>query len=399
MDNKENKLTSNSLNIKAAEIDYNIDDCSVPKAREVTIKCNGKRFRIFLEIVTSCFGNCTGCSLSYNDRRNLTPEMSIEQVRKTLNYFVPIVNSKENLRTTVVNLGTGDYFLMDEPFLEELFKSVRLFFDSLNTPRNVLTISTSLFLNEAKMASKIGAIKKHLHGSQFAVEGVVDPLALINHYERYVENYKSLIKHFPFFDLVVNISKDVEPIHIKRMSEFLTEMNILNFDLQYAINKTNTYRVKTSQKSFSDLMDTIYDVLGEKAHDLLEISIAMPEKNKDSTTVFEEMMKNAREIMRERVMVKSNGDIYPIGFGYGDIFLDDRFDFKRVGTIDSEWDEEYGAKLIFEFLKSIYLKHRECHTCEYSKQCYGTGYAFYNIFNETKSCENVGLNVFKRICD
>lgn len=390
---------NNDIIAKAKEIDYDIDDCSVPKAREVTIKCNGKRFRIFLEIVTSCFGNCTGCSLSYGDRRTLEPEMTIEEIKKTLSYFVPIVNSKDNLRTTVVNLGTGDYFLMEESFLEELFKCVRIFFDNINTPRNVLTISTSLFLNEAKMLSKIESIKKHLHATQFAVEGVVDPLALIKHYDRYVENYKSLTKHFPFFDLVVNISKDVKPEHIRRMSEFLTEMGILNFDLQYAINNTNVYRVKTSESAFTSLMNEIYEVLGEQAKDLLEISIAMPEKNKESTTVFEEMMKNAREIMRERVMVKRNGDIYPIAFGYGDIFLDERYEFPRIGTINSEWDEEYGAQEIFKFLKKIYLKHKECHTCDYSKQCYGTGYAFYNLFNEGKGCENVGLSVFKRICD
>lgn len=385
--------------IKAKEIDYNVDDCSISRARDVTIKCNGKRFRVFLEVVTSCFGNCTGCSLSYSDRRTLAPEMTIEKIQEILTYFVPIINSKENLRTSVLNLGTGDYFLMETDFLEKLFKTVRIYFDNLDTPRNVLTISTSLFLNEAKMQTKIDAITKHLHPGQFAVEGVVDPLALTNHYDRYVQNYKSLIKYFPFFDLVVNISKDVKREHIRRMSEFLTEMGILNFDLQYALNKTNTYRVKTSKEQFGELMDEIYDVLGDKANELLEISIAMPEKDKESTSVFDEMKKNAKEIMRERVLVKADGKIYPIAFGYGDIFLDERYDFDAVGSIYEPWDEDKSSEKIFNFAKKIFVSHKQCHTCQYNKQCYGTGYCFYNKFDEGKMCENVGLPMFKRICD
>ena len=200
----------NNLEEKALDINYNIDDHDINTAREVTIKCNGKRFRILLELVTSCFGNCTGCSLSYTDRRKLEPEMSIEQIQKTLTYFIPIINNKKELRTTVVNLGTGDYFLMPEEFLEQLFKTIRVFFDQLNTPRNVMTISTSLFLSEEKMLTKIKAITKHLHTSQFAIDGVVDPFLLAIHYDRYVTNYKALTKHFPFFDLVINISNEVQ---------------------------------------------------------------------------------------------------------------------------------------------------------------------------------------------
>lgn len=384
------------MNDKAKEIDYDIEDLSIESARECTIKCNGKRFRVFLEVVTSCFGNCSGCSLSYTDRRILKPELTMEEIRKTLTYFVPVINNKKNLRTTVLNLGTGDYFLMEEDFLEELFKTVRIFFDNLETPRNVLTISTSLFLNEAKMVNKIDKIKKHLHKSQFAIEGVVDPLQLSQHYERYVENYKSLIKYFPFFDLVVNISNEVRPEHIKIMSEFLTEMGILNFDLQYAINKTNTYRVKTSQENFSGLMESIYEVLGNKAQDLLEISIAMPLKSSLDKNIFQVMEANSKEIVNERVMVKKDGNIYPIAFGYGDILLDERYDMAPIGNINKEWNEAEGSKIVFDYLKKIFIKNPQCHNCEYNNLCYSTGYSFYNKFTEDKKCDNVGMFVFRK---
>lgn len=388
----------NTMAQKALDIDYDIEDRDLEKAREVTIKCNGKRFRIFLEVVTSCFGNCTGCSLSYSDRRKLEPEMPLEQIQKTLSYFVPIINKKEHLRTTVLNLGTGDYFLMSNEFLESLFKSVRIFFDQLDTPRNVLNVSTSLFLSEAKMLDKIDVIKKHLHETQFAIEGVVDPLLLEVHYERYVTNYRALIKHFPFFDLVVNISNGVNPSHIKLMAEFLKEMGILNFDLQYAINNTNTYRVKTSQENFNGIMNSIYEVLGSNTKNILELSIAMPSANKleSDTSIFDEMKNHAKEIVRERVMVKPNGDIFPIGYGYGDILLDERFDFQKIGTIYEPYDEEKAANQIFNYLKNLFLKNKACHTCEYNKLCYSTGYAFYNKFNAPTKCENVGRIIFEK---
>lgn len=384
--------------MKQIDFDYNIEDNNIEKAREVTIQCNGKRFRIFLEVVTSCFGNCTGCSLSYVDRRKLEPEMSIEQIQKTLKYFVPIINKKENLRTTIVNLGTGDYFLMNDDFLENLFKSIRIFFDQLNTVRNVMTFSTSLFLSEDKMLNKIKLIKKHLHETQFAIDGVIDPCLLKTHYNRYVQNYKDITKYFPFFDLVINVSDSTKAKDIEILSTFLKEMNILSFDVQYPINKTNTYRVKTSQENFTEIINSIYNILGEKDKEIMELSIAIPSLNKEEFegTIFEGMINNARNIAKERVMVKNNGDIFPIGYAYGDVLLDERYDFEKIGSIYEPYDEDYATEKIFKYLKDLFLKNKPCHTCKYNKQCYSTGYAFYNKFSDPKKCENVGKVIFEK---
>lgn len=379
---------------------YNINDTDISVAREVTKKCNGKRFRILLEIVTSCFGNCSGCSLSYAHRKDLTPSMSIEQIQKTLNYFIPIVNKKEQIRTTIVNLGTGDYFLMDKDFLLSLFKTIRIFFDQLHTVRNVLSMSTSLFLPEEKMLEKIGAMKQYLHETQFAIDGVVDPAMLEKHYYRYIKNYQSISKHFPFFDLVVNISDAVTPNDIKKLTYFFKEMGILNFDIQYAINNTNTYRVKTNQSKFNEILDTIHDALGDEVDNVLNLSIAIPttKKTDEVDSIFEIMKGHAKEIAKERVLVKPNGNIHPIGFGYGDILLDERYDFPAIGNINSDFDEAKAEEIIFNFLKDIFIKNKKCHTCEYNLQCYSTGYSFYNKFDNNKlDCENVGRYIFKKL--
>ena len=98
--------------------------------RKQTQDSNGKRYRIFLEVVTSCFGNCSGCALSYTARKNLNPDISLEQIQDIFKYFVPIINNKPNLTTTSLVLGTGEYFLMNEDFLNNLFKEVNLFFNN-----------------------------------------------------------------------------------------------------------------------------------------------------------------------------------------------------------------------------------------------------------------------------
>src|SRR5690606_36849939 len=130
--------------------------------------------------------NCSGCSLSFNDRKEIKPDIDISMVRDSLTFFIPIINKKERITTTVVNLGTGDYFMMEESFLDNLFKSVRVFFDKLKTPRKILTITTSLFLSEEKMKSRLDIMTKYLHPTQYAREGVVDPLMLEKHYDRYL---------------------------------------------------------------------------------------------------------------------------------------------------------------------------------------------------------------------
>ena len=380
-------------------INYNINSQDISEARELTIKSNGKRFRILLEIVTSCFGNCTGCSLSYTDRKNIKPEISIEKIQEILSYFVPIIREKKELITSVVNLGTGDYFMMDEKFLEDLFKSIRIFFDHLHTVRNILTVSTSLFLSEEKMKNRLEIMSRYLHPTQFAIDGVVDPFMLEKHYDRYLNNYKALTKTFPFFDLVLNLSNEITPEHILLMKKFLKELNILSFDIQYALNNGNTYRVKTSQDKIAQVLEAVYKELGEETKQLVELNLAMPDTKEDGQTIFEEMLSHARYIAKERVMVNNRGEIYPIGFGYGDIILDKRYNFnKPIGSIYEPYDEEKAAQQIFEFLKEIFMKNRVCHSCEFSRLCYSTGYSFYNKLNtQHTSCENVGLYIFKKI--
>lgn len=377
------------------KVNYDINSRDISEARELILKSDGTRFRIFLEIVTSCLGNCTGCSLSYIHKSDFSPELSIEKIQEILTYFIPIINKKNNL-TSVVNLGTGDYFMMDENFLDGLFKSIRVFFDQLKTPRNILTVSTSLFLSEEKMKSRLDIMSKYLHPTQFAIDGVIDPLMLEKHYDRYLRNCIALKKVFPFFDLVLNLSDAIQVEHLELMKKFLKELNLLSFDIQYALHKGNVYRVKTSPEKIEKIFLDVQESVGKDFNELVQKNIAVPNTDGEGT-VFDEIKGQAKEIAKERVMVNAKGDIYPIAFGYNDILLNENYDFPPIGSIYEPYDEEKAAQIIEKYLTKIFYDNKKCRVCEFSHLCYSTGYSFYNKFSDPNKCENVGLFMFKKV--
>lgn len=378
------------------KLEYDINDSSLEVARNFTIESNGRRFRLFLELVTSCYGNCEGCSLSFIDKKSLEPSMKIEMTKKIFDYFVPIISAKENLLTMSLNMGTGDFFIMDNQFFDDLFKEISIFFNKLPTPRKVLSISTSLSLPEEKLKEKLAIISKYLHPNQLALESVVDPLRLEKDYNRYLNNLKSLTKIFPFYDVVLNISSALKPEHGFLWAKFLLDTEALNFDIQYAINNTNDYRVKIKKEVFDQFISNLYDGLGDKAKDLFDLSVGIP-STKEEGSIFDEIENQAKEMINERVAVDSLGNMYPIAFGYGDILLDHRYDFPIIGNIDEKFDSKSAEKKVIDYLSDLFLKHKKCKTCEHSKVCYSTGYAFYNKFSNKDKCENIGRFVFEKI--
>ena len=377
----------------STEIDYDLHSVSIEETRKVTQQCNGKRFRILMEIAKGCYGNCEGCSLSAIDRKESNPSMSIEMIKKVFNYFTPIINAKQHIRTSVVNFGVGDYLILKDEFLDELFKETNIFFNTLNIPRNVLTVSTSLLLNAEKMNKKLEIMTRHLHANQFAFEVIIDPFRLAKNRENYTENLKNLNKTFPFFDIVINISDGLTAVHAQELVSFVKENQVLNVDFQYAINNTNDYRVKIDQDKFNDFMDVFHNELGGE---MVDLSITQPTNSLDGIIV-EEMEKHADDILNERYFVDDKGAIFPMGFAFGDIILDGRYGFKPIGHIDKPFNMVTAKAEIVTYLKSLFLKNKVCQTCEFNTKCYGTGYGFYNNFTTNKKeCQNLGLKMFQK---
>lgn len=378
------------------ELKYDINETSLEIARDFTIKSNGRRFRLFLELVTSCYGNCEGCSLSFIDKKSLEPSMKIEMTKKIFDYFVPIIAAKENLLTMSLNMGTGDFFMMDNQFFNDLFKEISIFFEKLPTPRKVVSISTSLSLPEEKLKEKLAIMSNYLHPNQLALESVIDPLRLEKDYDRYLKNLRDITKIFPFYDVVLNISGALKPEHGFLWAKFLLDTEALNFDIQYAINNTNNYRVKIKKEIFDQFIINLYEGLGDKAKDLFDLSVSIP-STKAEGSIVEEMKNQAKEMINERVAVDHKGNMYPIAFGYGDILLDQRYDFPVIGNIYEPFDKTSAEKKVVDYLSNLFIQNKKCKTCEHSQICYSTGYAFYNKFSNQNKCENIGRFVFERI--
>lgn len=385
-------IENNKINI-SSEIDYDLYSTSIESTREVTKQCNGKRFRILMEIAKGCYGNCEGCSLSAIDRKESNPSMDITMIKKVFDYFVPIINAKKNIRTSVVNFGVGDYLILKDEFLDDLFKETNIFFNTLNIPRNVLTVSTSLLMNSEKMNKKLEIMTKHLHPNQFAFEVIIDPFRLVKNRENYTKNLKDLNKVFPFFDVVINISDGLTAEHAKELVSFVKDNSVLNVDFQYAINNTNNYRVKIDQDKFDSFMNVFHDELGGE---MVDLSISQPNNSPDGL-IIEEMEKHADDILNERYFIDDKGAIFPMGFAFGDIILDGRYGFKPIGHIDMPFNNTTAKAEIVNYLKALFLKNKVCQTCEFNNKCYGTGYGFYNNFaTNKKECQNLGLSIFKK---
>ena len=385
---------NNNIQLDASsEIDYNLHNTDIESTRAVTVACNGKRFRILMEIAKGCYGNCEGCSLSAIDRKESQPSMDIAMVKKVFDYFIPIINSKKHIRTSVVNFGVGDYLILKDEFLDELFRETNQFFNSLNIPRNVLTVSTSLLLNSEKMNKKLEIMTRHLHANQFAFEVIIDPFRLSKNLDNYTNNLRDLNKKFPFFDVVINISDGLTAEHAKEMVKFVKNNSVLNVDFQYAINNNNNYRVKIDKEKFDGFMNVFHDELGGE---MVDLSISQPTNPLDGI-VMEEIEKHADDILNERYFIDEKGSIFPMGFALGDIILDGRYDFKPIGHIDTPFNHITAKAEIVNYLKSLFLKNKVCHTCEFNTKCYGTGYGFYNNSSTNKKeCQNIGLSIFKK---
>lgn len=419
------------------DIGYSKNVTDINKTREVTVKCNGKRFRLFLEIAQGCYGNCLGCSLSMIDRKESIPSFTIEQIKKTFDYFIPIINNKDNLRTTVINFGVGDYFLLKNNYLEELAKETNSFFSQLTTIRNVISLTSTLLTIPEKMEEKLQILCKYLHPTQIIIDSVIDPSRLKTDYDKYSTNLNYIKTIFPFFDLAINIHSDLTKEDAQLLAKFVNEHHILNLDIQYAINNTNYYRVKIDQLKFEEFFFTLKEQINDK--NALDLSISQPEID-DNLTIQEAIENHAHNMLKERVYVDNKGDIYPLEFAYGDLILDNRFSFPPIGNINDnyinnnnvnyhqqehkvvhlspslksnmtlnntdnklEFDQikidkmfKNGEMIIQRELYKIYLKNTVCHHCNYKLKCYSSGYSFYNKYSKDKTiCDNIGKNLYE----
>lgn len=371
------------------------------KKREGVLNYDGHRHRLFLEIVTACYGNCTGCALSSLSKEHSEPRMSIEMVREALAYFRKVIQSKENIKVSDVNLITGDYFLMPVEYIDKLFAELKVHFDIMHDYYGYLkqpkvTFTTSALKNVYKCKGHFDAMLKYFEPHDFAVEAVIDPLVLDTNYKRYVVNLNEIQNVMPYVDILLNLHSGVKQRHFDKLKRFMDDFKLVNLEIQYAINGDNDYRVKTGQKHVGDLINDIINHCRGRRGGLHVVtqSLSFPAMHDDN--IFELTKLAAKLLVEERAFVNHDGAIYPVAFGYGDILLDSRYGFPKKFSIYQPYDEEGLIKEVQKYLLNLYKGKSACHTCEFVKDCYTTGYAFYNRFDTDKHvCENVGRNILE----
>lgn len=366
------------------------------RAAPLIMSSDIKRHRLFIEIVTACFGGCHGCSLTIEARKRTKPEMDLDMVKSIFKYFEPVLNQKD-CSTSVVNLGTGDYFMMDVDYIDGLFGLVRNFFDNTKQPRKVVTFTTSLFLSVDRCDKHIQAMLKHVGKDQISIESVIDPFLLDKKFDRYLKNIRAIRERIPFFDLVINFNNAIEKEHVESINRFIVDSGISNIELQYPVNTDSLHRVKANGRHIGEMVNLIRDGLAKNNIEPMILEYSMAKLTKTEGDVFSQIRRLAEFTAKERTVVNKHGDIYPMGFALGDILLDDRFGFSGCGSIYEPYSEKRIAKVIEKFLINVFLKKQVCQECDMARDCYGSGYAFYNYFDKTKdTCENVGRGELER---
>jgi hypothetical protein len=378
--------------MKDDALGYNIEDTNIRNTREVTIKCNGKRFRILMELAKGCYGNCSGCSLSTIEKGAPAP-LPFDKIETALGAFVPVIRAK-NIRTTIVNYGVGDYFLYDANDLEQLSKITRLFFEQLQTQRNVISLSTSLLSRPEKMEEKAKAITKYLHRSQIVFDAVVDPERLNEHFDTYTKNLEGLTAVFPFFDVVVNVHKGMTPAQAESVLAFSRHAKVLNLDVQYALGKDNTYRVELTPEEFTPFYRVLERGFANRQEEE-KLSLSLNEGLADTELGLTDLLSQLiDQSLQERVLVDvDSGHCFPVGFGFGDILLDERYYHPAIGTIvNGVYHPEQKAKIKMMRYLLERAENPVCQNCSKRVACYGTGYGYYQAFNTT-TCVNPGRDV------
>lgn len=364
---------------------------NIEDQRKILQKCIDHKIRIALELTTSCYGNCMGCALSSDSKRAAAPIFSIEQLKKTFVFLEGHINNIPDLYTAVINFGVGDYFMLPDEYFEDVCRETKHFFSKVYPYRTGFTFTTSLLLKEEKMQSKIDIIKKYFHTSETLIEFVIDPMKLTERYDLYVKNYQYLIKQFPFMDFVINIAEGLTTEHAANVVKYTKEIDVQHLEVQYAIKNTNNYRVKIEQDKFNEFFQYIYDNYDKKI--VINSSVSEPTHNGEESILYY-MEKFAKKIIGESILIDFHGNIYPVPTGFGDVLLDERYGFPPIGNIITGIDVEGGTKLMVDYLRELFRKNKACHICEHNKECYSSGYAFYNKFNtgNGNKCENIGID-------
>jgi hypothetical protein len=362
----------------------------------------GKRFKILIETVTGCFGSCPGCAFTAEDKSKFQPLIPPSELPRLFNRLTELLDYRtENsiiseYQTTVINYGGSEHFIYDNDYLGELFKETAVFFNNVNTKRNVLAVSSSGILSPKKMHDRSREMIKYLDKDQYVIDFVIDLSKFDKFKQRYQNSLDFFKENFGFVDLAINIESLSDSRDWKAFCDFLDQNGILNVDLIYALNKNNTHRVPLEAKKIFNIYETI--VLNTKngkslfdLHGLLRIKNNQEHDDMilEQLSIQEVCRKSAHNILKDAIFINAEFNVFPALFViFADVPLNERVNLKPIGNI---FDSDFKQKFInyendlYKLLLKTSVKSPQCGNCDLIKDCYQTGAPLLNQYlNEFK---------------
>ncbi len=370
--------------------------------------------QIEIDDVYGCPGHCPGCVLSNLERRSIAPDMNLSILEKSIQKLIDYIPTLDNLDKINLTYGIADHLIMDNDYLEKIFRLGAKLIKSANlsNPYNGVFITSSMIGKHEHVMSKI----KHIHniskevGVPFYIIAVLDPKNL--YHKKFADIYKTNIietnKLLGKVDLSINLSQEaIEMISPKELFEFA---KINNFD-EVTINWTPTFDnlqfVYNNQKQLStwliefDKQIQTHPEMGTSYRPVIlrTINSLKCEEPENTFSFQENLFSNMPELVKKSIQIDEKGNIFPKYEAIGDIAHTPRLGFEPIGNVQdniniSEMFENKYNQIRKTITKQFSLE--PCTSCKHNLYCSNSGFHIYSYIIKAASKNNLN---YKSIMD
>lgn len=370
--------------------------------------------RFSLEALIACQGSCTGCNI---DKKNSTIDGYWDKdkfekiVDRLLPYMDEYIKKTEGDFNTKVFFTQGDYFLLKEEQIDELFDIVsKIYKNRLPGKSNVISFTLSALYNKKTLDKKVNIILKNLekHNLDIFPEVVFD-LAKIKHrhyWDSYIENINYILEVFPCAAINIQVGHDTfeNDITQKDLLDFFNYSKIERFEFILTPTIASASKLYNIEYIINWLGDfyLLWLKEGKKGYSFPYI---ISEKYKNVKGISEIDMQNIYHIINHisdnsSLYVDFNGKLSNFKTGISNIYPISYAGYKGIDLLNDEKHYDF-AELIkrnYMFLNKEQLKYKACQTCSYKYLCLLTDGVLLNRtvnayqFNHEKC--NVGLKKY-----
>ena len=338
-----------------------------------------------IELFNFCRGTCTGCMLSASERKEESPNLSIDDFKTAvtrLNDYSKI----SGLRFRSV-LTFGDVIWMPLPTLKQYFEAAA---------KAGIRLGSTMTLVDDKWGHYEQAIKMLKSIDETAVFDItVDPVRL-DRYPDYAKRLRAAIEQAPHCHTQVLLSEAVielyEPEELsKKIASHLGRSAVLGFAASLSNISHKNYRYNV--KSAADYARRYYQATPQSLHLMTSDLMRYKGETKDSDGNYSDFLKQTLHIGHDL-------NIYPTAYTvFGDVILDQRNHSRAIGSLRTHSLSELLGSIRMLSMNAINKSTLDsdkifgCSSCEFNASCSYNGVGMvrkiYSDF-ETKSASCYG---------